>query len=1164
MRPMPKTRWLILSLVTSVFVPFSAVAEKGSGAGPDEPKISTSRPARAAVRQEIRLEAGSFDPLTEQKGAVLKPESLRALEGRAKEHRYGIVQFTPREAPSARKELAERGVRFFGPIPDSAFLIRLDEAAREILQEHPAVRWVGVWEPGFKVHPSIWPGSKDQSPEITVVFFPGESAEKGGRLLESRVPGVIRLATSNDKDTPRIRFGVPHSIRDAFVEAAALDPGVAWIQPYREPRLHNFESSGPIQGNAAGDAGRTVFKMGLTGTGQIVAVSDSGCDSDMCFFRQLNGVDEITDASATTPPALGPVFPNRKVLGYWIQPGATAYDNNQGCSGPPVPFHGTHVSASVLGDNPSPASSPTDPGVNTGDGMAPNAQLLFIDIGNDSNGCLSGLGDYGATLEQVANGGARIFSNSWGGSSDGSYGSDERVVDRFLFDDERLSVFFSAGNEGSAEGSIGSPAAAKNVVTVGALESGMSTAVAFFSSRGPAKDGRIKPDLMAPGSAIVSAAGDTNHTSQNCNTRALSGTSMSCPIAAGGAALLRQYFSDGFYPSGERNAADRWEISAVALKAVLLNGTLPIISTGRGFGNPHTGWGRVFLDNNLYFRGDARGLRVFSVANAQGLQTGEKSTFSVDVVEGQEFRATLVWADPEGTLGAAAALVNNLDLSVTAPDGTVFLGNVLGPDGVSTSGGTADQINNVEQVRFTAPVAGVYTLTVHGARVPGTGRTYTDRQGFGLAVSMGACSTSVAQAPSALSAASDPKMGAVLTFTPASGSAATQVYRASGPCEAPGPRSLVGETSRGTFTDSRAQGGFPYSYWVRGRDGCGEGPISDCVGITPTGKCDLQPRFAGLASVVPDAQTCRLKVTWSPATGMCPLANPVIRYNVYRGTRPGFTPTFDDLIATVTGTTEFVDTTVSFASGTTYFYVVRAEELAGFGSGPSLGNEDPNLVSGFGTALGPPSVAGDFVDDGGDTRAALLPEWPWYVSTAQSVSGRASYHAGSVNGTYPATTCAALTTPSLVVGKNSVLSYRARYNLEDEWDGVVVEISTDGGSTWVDLPPESGIGYPGRLAQTGNPPANQCGYPASRGAFTGPTDNTALTSWEPFSSSLTKYEGKTVRIRWRLTTDPGLEYTGFFLDDVKVTNVTSPGTCVPAAPGSLPSTGTGQTGVQKK
>jgi hypothetical protein len=109
--------------------------------------------------------------------------------------------------------------------------------------------------------------------------------------------------------------------------------------------------------------------------------------------------------------------------------------------------------------------------------------------------------------------------------------------------------------------------------------------------------------------------------------------------------------------------------------------------------------------------------------------------------------------------------------------------------------------------------------------------------------------------------------------------------------------------------------------------------------------------------------------------------------------------------------------------------------------------------------------------------------------------------------------------------------------MEFQWDGVVVEISTNGGSSWNDLPPAGG--YPSDFAQTGNPPINACGYDATHGAFNG----TPLTGWTQYTGDLTPYAGQTVQIRFRFSTDPGVENEGFYLDDVTITSAMAPASC---------------------
>ena len=1081
------------------------------------------------------LESVAFDPTrtTPDFAAVGLPEKSAG--------QYGLVQFAP-GALSEKQRLEKLGVRFFGYLPDNAFQVKLTPAATRLLSNNPAVRWFGPYLPGFKVSSRLWASSKDPNIEVTVQLFADASLDAVEEELSSQFPMAVRTLRREDDTWPTLRFAVPDSDRAAFVAAAAALDGTAWLEPRPRVVLKNNGSLGPIQSNTPtvlGPGGTctscSIFNHGITGTGQIAGIADSGLDDDMCFFRYSASPADVTDAETTLPPQIGTLFPERKVIAYWVQPGGTAYDNNATCPNQEATsFHGTHTTGTLAGDNFATPSTATSPGIDLGDGMAPQAKILFQDIGDDTTGCLEG-GDPYQMYQQASAGGARIHSNSYGEGQPGPYDSWDQEVDRFLFDHEEMAIFFAAGNDGSPM-TIESPANAKNVVSVGALNHGNSLLVANFSSGGPTADGRIKPDVMAPGVGISSALGDASHTSNNCSVQLLSGTSMATPTAAGASVLLRQYFADGFYPTGAPTSANALEASAPLVKAVLLNGTLPVGT----FGGGTFGWGRVFLDDNLYFVGDARSLRVWNLSNSEGLTSGESRSFNVHVGAGQEFRATLVWFDAEGTPGAGAIVVNNLDLSVF--DGTnTYLGNVFDASGASVTGGTADQLNTVEHVRLPTPAAGTYTVTVTAPKVPGNGRRYTDRQGFALVVSAAGCATAVGAPPSSLAARSNALMGADISWAPAGNNSGTQVYRANGDCSASaGSFQYVGSSSGTFFTDSRAEGGSTYAYRVRGVDDCGEGPVSACVSVTPTGRCDFLPTFAGFASAAPAGTTCVVHLTWEAATAGCATGT-ALRYNVYRSTSPNFIPSLANRIATTAGLS-IDDGSVS--SGVTYYYVVRAEDSTAGGPGPSGGNEDDNLVQVFATPDGPPAAFGTWTDDGGDTVARLHADPPWQVSSRLAQAGPHSYHSGPEQGTYPPNTCAAVTTPDLVLAAGSVLSYWASYNLEFQWDGVVVEISADGGTTWSTLAPAAG--YPDKLSQT---QGNGCNYLATQDAFTGPSDNASLVPWTQYTSNLSPaYDNKTVRIRWRFTSDPGAEFDGFFLDTISITNVRLPGVCSAIAP----------------
>jgi subtilisin family serine protease len=127
--------------------------------------------------------------------------------------------------------------------------------------------------------------------------------------------------------------------------------------------------------------------------------------------------------------------------------------------------------------------------------------------------------------------------------------------------------------------------------------------LAQFSSGGPTFDGRIKPDLVAPGDSIDSA--DLTGSGDTCGTVKKSGTSMATPLAAGAMALLRQYFTDGFYPTGTKTSGNDLTPSAALLRAVAINGARSMKGFDQ-YGNPldpppspRQGWGRLNLASSV-------------------------------------------------------------------------------------------------------------------------------------------------------------------------------------------------------------------------------------------------------------------------------------------------------------------------------------------------------------------------------------------------------------------------------------------------------------------------------------------------------------------------------------------------------------------------------------
>jgi len=1063
----------------------------------------------------------------------------------------GILQFESTPTRAMRTALEAAGVEFLSYIPNNAFLVRFDLADRQRLSGIGGVRALFRLPKWARVEPGLLetPPDGDDRVALEIMAAPGRDALSIAATLKKRVEETVfvtdELQHRQGRVIARVRRGELYRAVDLLAgledvlsidrrrEKFPVNDESIWVgQSYDTTNTTNYSITAPI------------WNQGLLGAGQIVCVNDSGLDSDMCFFRYDGTAGSKTTAQSPLPPDIGTLEPGKKVIAYYVEPGADAYDTSS------ASYHGTHVCGSVAGDNHADLSTGLDNGHDNGDGMAPQAQLIMQDVGNSSGGLAGLAGDLTEMFRQAYDAGARIHSDSWG-TTESVYDGTALDMDEFMFRNEDFLFVVAMGNSGTApgDGSIGSPATAKDIVSVGATTNGGSSSHAdnlMDYSRGPVDDGRLKPDIVSPGSSINSASGSTSNTDDNCSTKTMSGTSMATPTTSGYLTLLRQYYTDGFYPSGAATAADARTPSGALMKATLIAGAMPLGGTDLVSGGAVStipsldqGWGRTHLDNSLYFAGDSRQLRVWDVRHVAGLATGEQVEYTLDVPTGAEpLDVRLVWSDPESTTLAAVNLVNNLDLEVVSPAKAVYLGNVFS-GGVSTTGGTADVLNPVEGVHIASPSAGVWTLRVKGTAVPGTGTApYSDRQGYALVATFGSCSSTVA-APTGLTATDNAPTGIDLGWS-FSGSAEFLVYRAPGAAPGPEDFTLVGTSATTSFTDTHVQGGYTYSYVVRATDGCAESAASTSASATFTGPCTLFPDFDGLGSVTNDLGTvlCDLELSWEPAASNCP-AGASVTYNVYRGTTPYFTPDGGSLVAGVTGATTWVDHDV--APSETYYYVVRAEDSTTGNGGPSNdGNEEGNTVMIGGTAWAETTSPGTFTDDGGDTNAKLFLEGEWRVTNQQNHTpgGGFSYHNAPDGSNHAPGQCTSATTPPLDLQAGSPqLSYWANYNLEVGWDGVVVEINDcdpdcDTGN-WTVSDPAGG--YPGDFSETGTPPVNACAYPSSQDCFNGPSGNAALTGWNEFTHDLSAWAGRRIQVRWHFSSDGGFEVEGFYLDDIEVT-----------------------------
>jgi hypothetical protein len=626
-----------------------------------------------------------FDPVRQGP----PPQALKAAPLRPGETGTFLVQLHGPVRSGWRERIAAAGGQVFAYVPNYTFVVRLPAERLAAVQALPFVRWIGPYHPAYKISPQEAMSKTSGPGTLVVLLYPdaGLSAARiglealGGRVLEATDSGVNKI----------LRV----SIDTGRISEIVLRNDVAWIEPWIELRLDNADCQWVVQTNVMNN--RRVWDMGLHGEGQVVHTSDSGIRTTHFAFRDSNV--PITD--------FGEFPTHRKIIAY--QPALLGagilFGDAAGAS-----YHGTHTAGTLVGDD-SPFAN------DARDGMALKAKIWFHDAGANARSIVAP-GDLNLLFQPPydgnAGGAARISSNSWGGPSSGAYTVHCMTVDQFLWNHKNFLVSFSNGNidpQTPASATVGSPASNKDGIGSGATGDGLAAGQMMpLTSQGPTADGRIKPTVLAPGLQLSSANGanDTGYQS-------LTGTSMSSPAGAGAITLIRQYVTEGWYPTGIKTPAHAFVPSGALLKAMAIASTDDDMS-GQHIPNNVAGWGRVKVDNILYFPGDAAHTAL--VDQNDGLATGEFIEYEIEVADVTvPLKVALCWYDKEGSPSATRQLVNDLDLTVTDPVNVSYRGNFFA-NGESQPAGVRDTLNVEECVRRNVPLPGRWRIRVTGTNVP--------------------------------------------------------------------------------------------------------------------------------------------------------------------------------------------------------------------------------------------------------------------------------------------------------------------------------------------------------------------------------------------------------------------------------------------------------------
>jgi len=465
----------------------------------------------------------------------------------------------------------------------------------------------------------------------------------------------------------------------ALVRSLAEHPFVCKVEEDPPIVVSNNNARWIMQGNAPNKQ-LPFFEVGITGSGQTAQISDSGLSINSCYFYDSSGA-VVKDKSGSVDGS------RRKVVQYY----AKSDDFDDG-------GHGTHCAGTILGKICT-GNGCSAAGVQH-DGSAPDAKIAVYDIDKKDDEGETFLYPDSADLMfgHGMDAGAMVHSASWG-SGNNNYKSMEREHDKFQYENPDFLVIFSAGNEG--EDLKAKPPVfnrkntvdgiAKNNLNVCAtMNDGQGLGqqyIAYFSSMGPTDDGRIKPDICAPGMSINSAKKSIN---RSCASESMDGTSMACPGVAGSALLLRQYFMDGFYPTGTKNSQDALTPTGYLIKAVILNSGRPLLGRDndqQGSAmypsipyDESQGFGLISLVDAVYLK-DKSEAKVL-VWDKVELEVGGmwEETINSGSCNANHTSVTMSYFDKAGVGGCSECLINRLELTVIKSGQKLYPNGKTGPD----------------------------------------------------------------------------------------------------------------------------------------------------------------------------------------------------------------------------------------------------------------------------------------------------------------------------------------------------------------------------------------------------------------------------------------------------------------------------------------------------
>ena len=625
-----------------------------------EPSQTTTT-ALKSLDYLIHLSLGSFDPLNDElpKSRLDDSQDYRSTG-------MAIVQLKHHTGSALYDLVDDYGVFVLDNLGSSSWLVRLAHPSDLAdIQNDESVRWAGPMMPGWRVSSSV--------DSVTDYIAAIPAADLKPEALEGLANDLIIMGA----DEAWCGLHLCEIKGHVNLELLARDGRIIWSE-----RTHELRITNAVAGEIVGITELANNSLGLDGSGEKISFTDTGIDQDH-------------------PDIVG------RIAGVYTQYGLdpSPADSNGG--------HGTHVALTIAGDG-SVDSSAT--------GIAPEAYIVAYALEHDPTGIFGRIGSIYDILNHAEQEGSRVAVNAWGLNGNyGAYTADSRSVDVFVHDNPEFLPIFSAGDDpGQNASKVMAPSTGKNVLSIGASTTNPSGSVANFSSLGPTLDSRVKPDLVAPGVSICSGRAQEAaipvgwncatgaHANGNDMYMSLSGSSQGTAVAGGSVSLIREFIREDVGISSP---------SSALLKAATINGAVDLGTPD--IPNANEGWGQISVSNSVMPQYNGNDLSTFH-ENSRTLSAGFSTLYQFDLDPSSGVDITLAWTDVAGSANSQQSesrLVNDLDLKLTAPDGTIYKGNVI-VNGVSVPNGVHDSVNNIERIKISPSAvlpSGKWQLTVSHA-----------------------------------------------------------------------------------------------------------------------------------------------------------------------------------------------------------------------------------------------------------------------------------------------------------------------------------------------------------------------------------------------------------------------------------------------------------------